>query len=198
MIYKKGLLRWNKPGSIFLLARLVDTKAAVFEQSSVAGHTPGYLMSEKQVTWVSLLLETFEWKSNKDQPTSCWPWMQMERDLANSHPPHTWLVKDHKKEHLMGICSHSPRSRAQWTSGRSRSTWRCPCCSRAGRSNDPRKLRSSCTVLWKKKVSQLQTYVDYYLCHMDDILHCYPFHEEGRYHNALGLAYGWHNDDIHD
>ena len=154
MIYKKWMLRWNQPGSIFLLARLVDTKAAVFEQSLVAGHTPSYLMSEKQVTWVSLLLETFEWKSNKGKPTSCWPWMQMERDLAKSHPPHTWLVKDHKKEHRRRICSYSPQSRAQWTSGRTRSTWRCLCCSRAGRSNDPRKLRSSCTVLWKKKVSQ--------------------------------------------
>ena len=47
MIYKQGLLRWNKPGSIFLLARLVDTKAAVFEQSLVAGHTPSYLISRK-------------------------------------------------------------------------------------------------------------------------------------------------------
>ena len=109
---------------------------------------------EKQLTWVSLLLETFEWKSNKGKPTSCWPWMQMERDLAKSHPPHTWLVKDHKKEHRSRICSFSPRSRAQWTSGHTRSTWRCLCCSRAGRLNDPRKLRSSCTVLLKKKVSQ--------------------------------------------
>ena len=155
MIYKKGLLRWNKPGSIFLLARLVDTKAAVFEQSLVAGHTPSYLISRKASHLSIFALGDF-WveEQQRHQPTSCWPWIQMERDLANSHPPHTWLVKDHKKEHRRRICSFSPRSRAQWTSGRTRSTWRCLCCSRAGRSNDPRKLRSSCTVLWMKKVSE--------------------------------------------
>ena len=33
----------SKPGSIFLLADLVDAKAGVFQQASVAGHAPGYL-----------------------------------------------------------------------------------------------------------------------------------------------------------
>ena len=47
---------------------------------------------------------------------------------------------------------HTPQSRAQWTSGRSRSTWRCPCCWRAGKSTFLHTHQSSCRDLsdWKQ------------------------------------------------
>ena len=38
----------RKPGSIFVLASLVGSKAAVFHQSLVASHAPGYLNVEPE------------------------------------------------------------------------------------------------------------------------------------------------------